>query len=1142
MLHGNTKYKRYGAFSIITLALLLLSTSVFFLLKPHTPSHAAAVSSYNWKPLKIGAGGYVTGIAIHPTTPNLMYVRTDVGGAYKLGANDTWQQLIVASAVPNLTPSDYNVESLAVSKSNDQTLYLAVGDDLTNQTGRILKSSNQGQSFTDNGQRWYIGGNQDYRQGAERLAVDPNNDNVAYFGSRKDGLWVTIDGGQTWTQVSTSSIPVGSNTGTAVGDSFVVFDPGSGTTNGKTNRIYVGVAGSGVYMSPDAGASWTNVMSIASTLVPFSASIASDGTLYVGFDATSGAGAVEKYAPASNTVTTISPSSSVTDYKVAADPTNPQRVIVVSGGVTGGNMWRTTNGGTNWDTLSVTVSSSTIPWVTNTDESNYLSSSQIVFDPLVAGKLWFPEGIGLWYSTDTTGSTVNWTFYSQGIEETVTSDLIAPPGDAPTSNIFDRQGFYHANPDSYPTQPLIDGAFWGGTSLDYSGGTPGTLVTVQAKNNYSPSLTGRGATSTDGGKTWQLFGSTPTNNVGGNIAISATDPNNLVWLPSTGNFGQGNPPYYSQDGGKTWSQSAGITSPNTHWLFWWGSKRALASDKVNNAFYAITFSSTTSATGTFYTSTDGGKTFAQAANSPACEQNGDCHVYGQIHAAPGYAGHVWSSAAKDGLWYTTDAGQSAWVKVSGVQQARAFGFGKALPGYSYPAIYLYGEANGDTSFGVYRSPDQGATWTLVSQAPLGINQNLNVVTGDMNTAGRVYVGFTGNGFAYGDDQNLSQEPTPTPTQSGNNPLPSAWQQQDIGNTGSTGSGSYSNGAFTESGSGTDIWGNADGLHYIYQPLSGDGTIIAHVNTVQNTDGWAKAGVMIRESLDANATFADTIITPANGTAFQRRTATGGSSVHTGGPNVAAPYWVKLVRSGNTFISSVSSDGSSWTQVGTDTITMASSVYIGLAVTAHNYGTLNTSTFDQVSVTASSGALVAHATSAPTIDGNSTDAIWSTAASYPITKTQGSPSGFSASYQSAWDSNNLYLLLKVQDGSYAANPDMVELYLDPGHNGGSSYDSADMQYQFPSNSTTVTQYNGGTKGTNTSGITFANQGISGGYQVEIAIPWARLGGTPASNTELGVDVSVWQNFGSGVKNKLYWNNASDNDWTNPSLFGDAVLQN
>ena len=237
------KHRSFAVFCCMVLSITMLSTIAFFIVQPARVSRAAT-PSYNWQQLKIGGGGFVTGIVIHPTVAGLSYIRTDVGGVYKLGANDTWQQLITTASVPNPAgTSDYNVESIALSQSNAQTLYIAVGNDINSQSGRILKSTNQGQSFTDDGQRWTIAGNGDYRMGGERLAVDPNNDNIVYFGSRKEGLWLTTDAGTSWTQVSTSAIPVGSNSGsTPAGDQFVVFDPTSGTPNGKTNRIYVGVA------------------------------------------------------------------------------------------------------------------------------------------------------------------------------------------------------------------------------------------------------------------------------------------------------------------------------------------------------------------------------------------------------------------------------------------------------------------------------------------------------------------------------------------------------------------------------------------------------------------------------------------------------------------------------------------------------------------------------------------------------------------------------------------------------------------------------------------------------------------------------------------------------------------------------------
>ena len=85
--------------------------------------------------------------------------------------------------------------------------------------------------------------------------------------------------------------------------------------------------------------------------------------------------------------------------------------------------------------------------------------------------------------------------------------------------------------------------------------------------------------------------------------------------------------------------------------------------------------------------------------------------------------------------------------------------------------------------------------------------------------------------------------------------------------------------------------------------------------------------------------------------LQRRASTGGSSSHTTpGNGNSAPYWVRLVRSGNTLTAYTSSNGSNWSQIGSQNISMANAVKIGLALTSHNDGTLNTSTFNNVSVT------------------------------------------------------------------------------------------------------------------------------------------------------------------------------------------------
>ncbi|MBP3962605.1 fibronectin type III domain-containing protein [Paenibacillus lignilyticus] len=180
-------------------------------------------------------------------------------------------------------------------------------------------------------------------------------------------------------------------------------------------------------------------------------------------------------------------------------------------------------------------------------------------------------------------------------------------------------------------------------------------------------------------------------------------------------------------------------------------------------------------------------------------------------------------------------------------------------------------------------------------------------------------------------------------------LPSPWLNQDIGSVGIAGSTTYASSTFTISGAGIDIWGTADSYQFAYRTMNGDGEIVARVANVQNTDGNAKAGVMIRESLAAGSKHAMMNLTPGGESQFIRRTSTDGTSVYTSGGGHPAPYWVKLVRSGTTISAYTSANGSSWSLVGAETISMTTDVYVGLAVLSKVNTMLNTSTIDNVSV-------------------------------------------------------------------------------------------------------------------------------------------------------------------------------------------------
>jgi hypothetical protein len=248
----------------------------------------------------------------------------------------------------------------------------------------------------------------------------------------------------------------------------------------------------------------------------------------------------------------------------------------------------------------------------------------------------------------------------------------------------------------------------------------------------------------------------------------------------------------------------------------------------------------------------------------------------------------------------------------------------------------------ETGFTIMRSTN-GTSFTAV--ATIGPYVNTYVV-GDLSASTRYYyqlvaTNSVGNSAASNTAEALTSART----------LPTGWSDADIGTPGFAGSASDVNGHFAIYASGADIWGTADEFHYVFRTLTGDGTIVARVLSQQYTDPWAKAGVMMRQSLDANSPYAFVMATPGNGLNFEWRTGQG-ASADQGNNNSAsgtAPYWVKLVRAGSTFTSYVSPDGQNWNSIGSIVIPMSTEIYVGLAVDAHDDSLINESTIDYVNV-------------------------------------------------------------------------------------------------------------------------------------------------------------------------------------------------
>jgi len=174
--------------------------------------------------------------------------------------------------------------------------------------------------------------------------------------------------------------------------------------------------------------------------------------------------------------------------------------------------------------------------------------------------------------------------------------------------------------------------------------------------------------------------------------------------------------------------------------------------------------------------------------------------------------------------------------------------------------------------------------------------------------------------------------------------------QDVGAVGVAGSAGFTNGTFTVAGAGQGTFSTTtDGFHFVYQPMFGDGTIIARLVSVQGSSA-PQAGIMIRETLNPGASHIF-LFNYFSALWSTQRASTGASSSYQPFAGVTLPTWMKLVRSGNVFAMYGSTNGVNWVQQGTSqTVNMASSVYIGLAVSNRTTSSLATATFDNLSLT------------------------------------------------------------------------------------------------------------------------------------------------------------------------------------------------
>lgn len=246
--------------------------------KSPSPAQTNNGQFFNWKSVNIQGMGYVTGLAIAPQSPYDVYIRTDVGGAYRFDRKTNQWIPLMDMFDTNFAKGGIGVESIAIDPTLPKHIYIVVnhrnssfkagdGKMQYKYAGEVMVSDNQGGSWksTNLGKNnIYVGPNNAYRSDTgERLAVDPNKSGLLLYASRRDGLWKKD--GEAWTRIlgglpDPTSLPGYKNSDGKVSDdipgfTFVAFDKNSGSVNNPTQIIYVGVHGSGVWRSTNGGTS-----------------------------------------------------------------------------------------------------------------------------------------------------------------------------------------------------------------------------------------------------------------------------------------------------------------------------------------------------------------------------------------------------------------------------------------------------------------------------------------------------------------------------------------------------------------------------------------------------------------------------------------------------------------------------------------------------------------------------------------------------------------------------------------------------------------------------------------------------------------------------------------------------------------------
>ncbi|KAL5533885.1 hypothetical protein ACEPAG_345 [Sanghuangporus baumii] len=601
----------------------------------------------------------------------------------------------------------WGVDALATDPVDPDRLYLATGmytNSWDPNNGHILISTDRGKTWTSVELPFKVGGNLPGRGMGERLAVDPRDNSILYFGARSgNGLWKSTDFGKTWAEVQSFTD----------GGSYV---PDPSDTSGLNNDK---IGSTNIYVTEDAGETWNGIAGQNSTFITHKGVLSpTENTLYVSYS--NGAGSVYKYNITSKIWTDITPVSGGDLYfgfgGLAVDYQRPGTIMVAAL-----NSWwpdrqifRSNDSGATWSALwqwtsypnlnkYYTYDNSLAPWLSPSYVDTTLGDLQIGW--MMEALTISPFDSNHWlYGT---GGTIYGNHEMLKWDTRSGALLSSPVGPNLLSAMYDLEGFVHTD----LTKPLVaaySNPTWSGAvDLDYAGNQPLHIVRI---GNDDSSSGKQVAISTDSGATWsQDYGAADGVN-GGKVAFSA-DGDTMLWRTSANGI-----------------QVSQYTNPFTT-VPTLPNDAQIASDKRNNSVFC--------------------GASARLSTSPA-----------KVIVNPDVSGDVWVSTDK-GLFHSLDFGMS-WAQLPNITQAWSISLGAPAKTDGYPALFTI--ASFGSQAGYFLSDDQGVNWVQINDGSLGFGAySANVISGDPRVYGRVYIGTNGRGIFYGDASGAAPVPTAAPT-------------------------------------------------------------------------------------------------------------------------------------------------------------------------------------------------------------------------------------------------------------------------------------------------------------------------------------------------------------------------------------------